>query len=410
VALMGLLDYYRQFSEMSDAEVSEGLLRKRDDARAKALANIPTLDLAATEWPDFPNSEVMNASIFVARGRINGYPDRYAERLRRSLGARHDVDPERIVVGNGAAELLQSAAHALLAGGGELVTPWPSYPLYPLMAARAGGKPVAVDLVDDRVDTARTLAAIGARTRALVICNPNDPTGTYVPADDLAGMLSRVPEHVHVLLDEAFVQFQDVEHEDACLRLTDAFARLTVFRTFSKAYGLSGLRIGYAVGSRDSADLLTRIAPVLGVNALSQAAADYAVGIADREIGQRRRLVSQERENLLEELPKLGVQVAPSQANFVWMKAEGIAGAELAARLERERVLIAPGGPLGADDHVRAAVRGPNESSRLLLGLRRALAAERNGDPEPVEELGDGMTVEEGVNDPGTRTEEDADD
>ena len=407
---MGLLDYYRQFSEMSDAEVSEGLLRKRDEERAKALANIPTLDLAATEWPDFPNSEVMNASIFVARGRINGYPDRHAERLRRSLAARHDVDPERIVVGNGAAELLQSAAHALIAAGGELVTPWPSYPLYPLMAARAGGKPVAVDLVEDRVDTARTLAALGARTRALVICNPNDPTGTYVPADELAGMLSRVPEHVHVLLDEAFVQFQDLEHEDACLRLTDAFARLTVFRTFSKAYGLSGLRIGYAVGSRDSADLLTRIAPVLGVNALSQAAADYAVGIADREIGQRRRLVSQERENLLEELPKLGVQVAPSQANFVWMKVQGIPGAELAARLERERVLVAPGGPLGADDHVRAAVRGPNESSRLLLGLRRALAAERNGDPEPVEEPGDGMTVEEGVNDPGTRTEEDADD
>ena len=125
---MGLLDYYRQFDDMSDAEASERLLRKRDEERAKALAHIPTVDLAGTEWPEFPNSEVMNASIFVARGRINGYPDRHAEKLRRSLAARHGVDPERIVVGNGAAELLQSAAHALLGGGGELVTPWPSYP------------------------------------------------------------------------------------------------------------------------------------------------------------------------------------------------------------------------------------------------------------------------------------------
>jgi histidinol-phosphate aminotransferase len=377
---MGLLDYYRQFDDMSETEVTERLLRKRDEERAKALAHIPTLDLSGTEWPEFPNAEVMNASIFVARGRINGYPDRHAEKLRRSLAARHRVDPERIVVGNGAAELLQAAAYALLAGGGELIAPWPSYPLYPLMAARAGGHPVAVDMTDDRVDPERTLASIRRHTRALVICNPNDPTGTYVTADDLAHMLGQVPDHVHVLLDEAFVQFQDVEDEDACLRLTDAFPRLTVFRTFSKAYGLSGLRIGYAVGSRDSTDILARIAPVLGVNALSQAAAEYAIGIADREIDQRRRLVAEQRELLAAELPALGVVAAPSQANFVWMKVDGISGAELARRLERERVLVAPGGPLGADDHVRAAVRGPNEASRLLLALRRSLAPQRNND------------------------------
>jgi histidinol-phosphate aminotransferase len=386
---MGLLDYYRQFDDMSQAEISERLRKKRDDDRAKALAHVPTVDLSGTEWPEFPNAEVMNASIYVARGRINGYPDRHAEGLRRSLAARHGVDPERIVVGNGAAELLQSAAYALFGDGDELVTPWPSYPLYPLMAARAGGRPVAVDLVDDRMDAGRTLTAIGARTRALVICNPNDPTGTYVGAEELASLLSEVPEHVQVLLDEAFVQFQDVEDEDACLRLTDAFPRLTVFRTFSKAYGLSGLRVGYAVGSRESAELLTRIAPVLGVNALSQAAADYAVGIADRELDQRRRLVFEQRRKLLEELPALGVEAAASQANFVWMKVPGISGADLAARLERERVLVAPGGPLGADDHVRAAVRGPNETSRLLLALRRSLSAERNGDPQPVEEDSD---------------------
>jgi histidinol-phosphate aminotransferase len=380
---MGLLDYYRQFDDMPETEVSERLLRKRDEERAKALAHIPTIDLAGTEWPEFPNSEVMNASIFVARGRINGYPDRHAEKLRRSLAARHGIDPERIVVGNGAAELLQAAAYALLAGGHELVTPWPSYPLYPLMAARAGGRPVAVDMVGDRVDPDRTLAAITDQTAALVICNPNDPTGTYIPADDLAHLLGQVPDHVHVLLDEAFVQFQDVEHEDACLRLTDAFPRLTVFRTFSKAYGLSGLRIGYAVGSRDSADILSRIAPVLGVNALSQAAAHYAVGIADREIDQRRRLVAEQRELLATELAALGVEAAPSQANFVWMKVDGISGADLAARLERERVLVAPGGPLGADDHGARAQRGkppaPGAQALAVTGEQRPGADPRRG-------------------------------
>ena len=377
---MGLLDYYRQFDDMSEEEISARLMEKRDAERAKALAHIPTIDLSGTEWPEFPNSEVMNASIYVARGRINGYPDRHAERLRRSLATRHDVEAERIVVGNGAAELLQSAAFALLGGGGELVTPWPSYPLYPLMAARAGGRPVAVDLSADRLDARRTLDAIGESTRALVICNPNDPTGTYVRSDALGDLLGRVPEHVHVLLDEAYVQFQDVEHEDACLRLTDAFPRLLVVRTFSKAYGLSGLRIGYAVGSSQSTEMLARIAPVLGVNSLSQAAADYAVGIADRELAARRRLVSQQRKWLAEQLPRLGVEVTPTQSNFVWMRVDGVSGAELAARLERERVLVAPGGPLGADDHIRVAVRGPRETDRLLLALRRALGTENGNE------------------------------
>jgi histidinol-phosphate/aromatic aminotransferase/cobyric acid decarboxylase-like protein len=128
------------------------------------------------------------------------------------------------------------------------------------------------------------------------------------------------------------------------------------------------------------------------------------VGIADREIDQRRRVVAEQRAQLVEQLPALGVQASPTQANFVWMKVEGISGADLAARLERERVLVAPGGPLGADDHVRAAVRGPNETSRLLLALRRSLSAERNGDPGE-----DDLTVEEGVNDPATTVEEDDD-
>jgi histidinol-phosphate aminotransferase len=375
---MGLLDYYRQFDEMTDREVAERLLAKRDAEREKALAHVPIIDLAGTEWPHFPNSEVMNASIYVARGRINGYPDRHAQGLRRSLAARHGIDAERIAVGNGAAEILQSAAYALLGNGGELVTPWPSYPLFPLMAARAGGRPVAVDLVGDRMDADRILAAIGPDTRALVICNPNDPTGTYVPAAEIADLLGRLPDHVHVLLDEAYVHFQDVEDEDACLRLTDAFSRLLVVRTFSKAYGLSGLRIGYAVGSHGSADMLAKVAPVLGVNSLSQAAADYAVGIADHELATRREMVSEQRARLARELPALGVEAAPSQANFVWMKAEGVSGADLAARLERERVLVAPGGPLGAEDHVRASIRGPNETDRLLLALRRALSTETN--------------------------------
>ena len=142
---MGLLDRYREFEDVDPEEDRRVRRERRHRERALELEKVPDLDLSGTEWPELPNSEIVNASIFTARGRVNGYPDRHAEGVRAALARLHDVDPERIVMGNGAAELLQAAAMALIEPGDELLTPWPSYPLYPLMATRAGGRPVAVD-------------------------------------------------------------------------------------------------------------------------------------------------------------------------------------------------------------------------------------------------------------------------
>jgi histidinol-phosphate aminotransferase len=369
---MGLLDYYRQFEDMDQEEVNRGLRERRRREKALALEQVPVLDLSGTEWPDFPNAEVVNASIYAARGRVNGYPDRYATRLRRMLAERHGVEPEQVVVGNGVAELLQTAAHLLLAPGDELVIPWPSYPLYPLMASRAGARPIAVEAGAGRPDPEAILAEVGEGTRAVAICNPNDPTGAYIEADSLAALLSALPERVHVLLDEAYVHFQDVEAQDACLRLVEAFPNLLVFRTFSKIYGLSGLRIGYVVGSSTAAAVLEGLAPVLGVNALSQAAAEQALKIGDPEVERRRRMVVEQRVRVLRALHDLPVDAPESQANFVWMRAPGLTGAELAMRVENERVLVAPGGPLGDEEHVRVAVRGAAATERLLRALERA--------------------------------------
>src|SRR5215203_5803232 len=175
---MGLLDYYKQFEEVDPEEERQKLRERRAREKATALEEVPDVDLSGTEWPEFPNSEVVNAAIYAARGRVNGYPDRYAASVRSTLAGRYGLAPEQVVVGNGAGELLQSAAHVLLQPGDELVTPWPSYPLYPLMAQRAGGRPVAVD--DGSL--AAVLDAVGERTRVVVLCNPNDPTGVYLPA------------------------------------------------------------------------------------------------------------------------------------------------------------------------------------------------------------------------------------
>ena len=372
---MGLLDYYRQFDDVDQESVNRVLRARRAQEKALALAEIPTLDLSSTEWPDFPHSEIMNAAIYAARGRVNGYPDRHATRVRRLLAERHAVEPEQIVLGNGAAELLQAAALALLSAGDELVTPWPSYPLYPLMAQRAGARPVAVDLAAGRADLDALRTAVTDRTRVVVLCNPNDPTGTYVDADTLAGFASSLPEDVVLLIDEAYIEFQDVEPRDSVLRLVDAFQRIIVFRTFSKVYGLSGLRAGYAVASPAAVSLLGAIAPALGVNVLTQTGVAYALEMGEIEIDRRRELVVAQRSRVLRELHDLPVDAPDSQANFVWLHASGLTGAQLAAGLEEARVLVAPGGPLGADDHVRASIRGAAATDRLLRSLREATSS-----------------------------------
>jgi histidinol-phosphate aminotransferase len=368
---VGLLDYYRQFEDVDEEEANK--LRRARRAREKALAleQIPELDLSGTEWPEFPNSEVVNASIYTARGRLNGYPDRHAQNVRRALAERHDVEPERIALGNGAAELLQGAALALIGDGDELLTPWPSYPLYPLMAARAGGRPVAVD----ERDPERLLAAVTDRTRLVVVCNPNDPTGEYLSADQIHALAAGVPERVHVVVDEALVHFQDVEARDAVLRITDALPNLMVIRTFSKVYGLSGLRAGYAVGSGADARLLDSISPVLGVNALTQSAIEQALKIGGPEVERRRAAVIEQRRRIEAALRLLPVEVTPSQANFLWISAAGMSGIELANRMRRDGVIVAPGGPLGADDHIRATIRDGAAADRLLAALENATAA-----------------------------------
>ena len=361
---MGFRDYYRQFDDIDEAALNLERRERRRQERQQALERVPDIDLSGTEWPDLPHSEIVNAAIARARGRVNGYPDRHAAGTRRLLAERLEVSPDQIALGNGAAELLQSAALALLSPGDELVMPWPSYPLYPLMAAHAGATPVSVE--DGPV-----LDAISERTRAVVICNPNDPTGAYISSDDLGNLLSALPEGVHVLLDEALIHFQDTEDINACLRLVDAFPRLLVVRTFSKIYGLSGLRAGYAVGS--DSRLLAAASPVLGVNALTQAAVEHALRHGDAEVDRRRRLVARERHFLTEELRALDADVTDSQANFLWIRVRDLSGDELANALRKQGVIVAAGGPLGEDHHIRAAVRNEQASKRLLTAIENLL-------------------------------------
>jgi histidinol-phosphate aminotransferase len=374
---MGLLDYYRQFAGMTDEEVTQRLREQAEEQRRRALARIDVLDLSRTTWHELPHPDVVNAVTYAARGALHAQPDPTAEELRRELGRRNGVEPDRVVVGHGAGALLAAAARVLLAPDGELLTPWPSYGLYPVMAQRAGARAVPVP---DGFDVERLLAAVTPRTRAIALCNPNDPTGEHLDAGALGALLGALPEHVSLLLDEALADFVIADGAAAnggspTLALLDEHPRLLIFRTFSKIYGLAGLRAGYALGGAGSQELLTRIAPELGVGLPVQVGALEALRRCDAQVAQRRAAVAAERTRLLEALHELPVDARPSEANVLWLRPTGLSGGELAMRLQRHGVLVSSGASVGDEHHVRVTLQSPPATDRLLDALRTALGA-----------------------------------
>jgi histidinol-phosphate aminotransferase len=369
---MGLLDYYRQFAGMTDEEVSAQLREQAEEHRRRALARIEELDLSRTTWHELPHPDVVNAVTFAARGALNFAPDPTAEELRRELGRRNGVEPGRVAVGHGAAQLLSAAAQALLKPGDELLTPWPSYGLYPLMAQRVGARATPVP---GGHDVERLLAAVTPATRAIALCNPNDPTGEQLDAAALRALLDALPEQVSLLLDEALADFVTREPANAALQLLEDHPRLLIFRTFSKIYGLAGLRVGYVLGGPGSEELLVRVAPELGIGLPVQFGALEALRRCDGQLAQRRAVVATERERLLDALHELPVDAQPSEANVLWLRPTGLTGGELALRLQRSGVRVMSGTTVGDEQHVRVAVQGAAATDRLLDALRTALGA-----------------------------------
>ncbi len=366
---MGLLDYYRQFEGLTEEEVNSDLREEADERKRKALTRVVTLDLSQTTWPDLPHPDIVSAITFVARRGMQRYPHMRGSQLRRRLAQLHDVEPARLIVGNGSAELLSAATRALIEPGQELITSWPSYPLFPIMARRAHGRAVPVSGGVDAL-----LDAVGANTRVVALASPNDPTGELLRTDELQRLLAGLPEGVGVLLDESLVEFADAQPTNASLALLESHPRLLVFRSFSKAWGLAGLRCGYALGGPGAEDLLAELEPDLGVSEISQAGAMEALRSCSDLLAKRVRLVAQERARLTTALRQRHFEVSDSQANFLWVAHPTFDGGELAARLSRAGVLVAAGSALGEPRHVRITVHNEAASTRLLSALERALA------------------------------------
>jgi histidinol-phosphate aminotransferase len=370
---VGLLDYYRQFQGLSEEEVNRDRRERARAERARALERVDPVDLSRTTWPERPHHYVVNAITYAARKGLHRYVDPHAGALRAEIAHHRGLQTGQVVVGNGAAQLLHSAAAALLEPGDELVTPWPSYPLYPVMARRSHGH--AVPVPGFGVET--VLRAVNDRTRIVALCSPNDPTGELLSSEDLDTLLRSLPERVVVFVDEALVDYVDAQPVDANLPLLEEHPRLLVFRSFSKAWGLAGLRCGYALGGPDSRALLEQLEPDLGVNEMAQEGALEALRSMEGHVRRRAETVARQRADVVEALAATPVEVRPSQANVLWLRLPGVDGAELAARLEREGVIVQAGGAIGEPDHIRASVHLPQHATRLVRALELAAQGDR---------------------------------
>jgi histidinol-phosphate aminotransferase len=286
--------------------------------------NVPgAIKLASNENPYPPLPHVIDRISAAAAG-MNRYPDTNSRALLQALAAKFAVPVERLVVGCGSVSLCQQLVLATAGEGDEVIFGWRSFEAYPIITAIAGATAVTVALNDQTHDLPAMAAAVTDRTRLIFVCNPNNPTGTAVGTDELRAFLDQVPEQVLVVLDEAYREFvTDERIPDGTTLLAD-YPNLIVLRTFSKAYGLAGLRVGYGIAADPAVAMAVRQTqiPFAVTHVAQEAALASLEPAAEKELAERVADLAAERDRVTAELRALGYRVPDSQANFVWL-AEG---------------------------------------------------------------------------------------
>lgn len=317
------------------------------------------IKIASNETVHGPLPSV-RAAIADAVGGINRYPDNGYVELKEHLAKYVGFAPEYISVGCGSVSLCQQLIQITSSVGDEVLFGWRSFEIYPLQVRTAGATPVQVPLTDHTFDLDAMLAAITDRTRLIFVCNPNNPTSTVVDPGALARFVEAVPPHILVVLDEAYVEYIRGDLVPDSFGLVRAHSNVVVLRTFSKAYGLAGLRIGYAVADPDIVAALSKVYVPFTATTVSQAAAIACLDAAD-ELLERTDAVVAERTRVSAALREAGYDLPPSQANFVWLPLVGRAQ-QFAADAADARIIVRPYG----EDGVRITVASPEENDMFL--------------------------------------------
>jgi histidinol-phosphate aminotransferase len=331
--------------------------------------------LASNESPDPPLPEVVEAVTKVLTG-VNRYPDPTNARLRAALSDRYEVPASRIAIGNGSCDILLAAGEALLEPGAEVVYAWPSFSVYPHLAAASGARAIEVSVDDAQLHDLDAMAGeINAATRLVIVCNPNNPTSTALPLAQIAAFIERVPRHVCVILDEAYCEFNTLDDPDASIDLLAKHSNLVLLRTFSKVHGLCGLRVGYALcGDDEFVTAVNQVRQPFFCNAAAQAAAIEALKHGDAVNARVERTIIARLE-MEDGLGELGIRPAESQANFCWFDLPGgpDSEAEIVDGLARKGVLVRAGAALGRPGALRVTYGTRQQNARFLDALRDLL-------------------------------------
>jgi histidinol-phosphate aminotransferase len=323
--------------------------------------------LASNENPLGPSPKAMEA-LRQAIVNIHRYPDGPGTALRARLAERLKVSPDEVILGNGSNEIIELLVRGFLTAGDEAVMAGLTFSLYPLMVTVAHGTPVRVPLRDGRHDLEAMAAAVTPKTRLVFLCNPNNPTGTMVTASDVQRWLAVLPDTVVVVIDEAYVDYVTDPAFPRSLELRRTGPPVIILRTFSKLYGLAGLRIGYGIARRELIAYLDRIHQPFNTNRLAQIAAAAALD-DDAHLSASRRVNEEGKATLYALFHELGWTALPTQANFIYVET-GRDGHALYEALLREGVIIRH----IEGSRLRVTVGRPEENQRLADALRRVLA------------------------------------
>jgi histidinol-phosphate aminotransferase len=338
------------------------------------------IKLASNENPLGPSSMALTA-IRRALSQLHRYPDGSGYYLKQALGRILGITPAQILLGNGSNEIIELALKTFLTPGSEVISPFPSFLVYEKAVQAMDGKNILVPLRHFSIDLEAMQDRIGPRTRIIIINNPNNPTGTIVSKKEWERFLRAVPERILILLDEAYIDF--VEDPD-CPRGSDYLGsnkNLLVIRTFSKAYGLAGLRIGYGLTGIELADYINRVRQPFNVNALALAGALGA--LKDQAFYEKTRtLVRRGRESLEKELRRMGLFYIPSQTNFILIRVPQKGEAVYETMLHKG-VIIRSMKSYGLEDYIRVNIGLPEENRRFLQVLKEVIG---HGARKPVDQ------------------------
>ncbi|WP_217267268.1 histidinol-phosphate transaminase [Thermanaeromonas sp. C210] len=330
------------------------------------------IKLASNENPLGPSPDAVMA-LREAAEKIYLYPDGSCYYLKQALAAKLEVSEEQLIIGNGTDEILKMLGEAFVDPGDEVIVGDPTFSEYEFAAQVMGGRAVKVPCRDFRLDLEAMAGAVGPRTRLVFLCNPNNPTGTIVSQEEVDVFLNRVPSHVLVVLDEAYYEYvTSPAYPDSLAYVRDGRPNVIVLRTFSKIYGLAGLRVGYGIAHPEVIKALNRVREPFNVNSLAQVAARAALQ-DEYHVGKSREVNNEGKEFLYEQFRALGLKYVPTESNFIFVDI-GRDSREVFKKMLAKGVIVRTGDIFGYPTFLRITIGTRRQNQRLIDALREVLS------------------------------------